>query len=192
RGRVRPTRERIPLRAEHGHAPGRADAVRLRRWPRAGVHHQVPQEEAPLTFRAAVVDDAIRRVLDAVRRVPRPRILIDGRSGAGKTTIAHRIADELGARVVSLDEFYPGWSGLAAATEIAGGIVREHREGSDARYRRWDWERDVWSQECLVDPERALIVEGCGALTAASARDATASMWFDGDADARYAAAIAR
>ncbi len=152
----------------------------------------MPQEEAPLTFRPLVVDDAIRRVLDAVARADRPRILIDGRSGAGKTTIAHRIADALGARVVSLDEFYPGWSGLAAATEIAGGIARDHRDGILARYRRWDWERHEWSHERTVDPTRPLVVEGCGALTASSARDATASMWFDGDADRRYAAAIAR
>lgn len=152
----------------------------------------MPQEEEPLTFRPLVVDDAIRRVLGAVARDPYPRILIDGRSGAGKTTIALCVADELDARVVSLDEFYPGWSGLATATEIAGGIVRDHRAGALSRYRRWDWERHAWAQHCAVEPERPLVIEGCGVLTASSASDATASMWLDGDANARYAAAMAR
>ncbi len=45
------------------------------------------------------------------------RILIDGRSGSGKTELARAIVDDWpGAQLVRLDEVYPGWHGLAAAS----------------------------------------------------------------------------
>ena len=40
-------------------------------------------------------------------------LLIDGPSGAGKTTLALQIGEALGIPVVHLDDFYPGWGGLA-------------------------------------------------------------------------------
>jgi hypothetical protein len=47
-----------------------------------------------------------------------PRVVaVDGRSGAGKTTLARSVADAVGrhrasAVVVHLDDLYPGWDGL--------------------------------------------------------------------------------
>ncbi|MEO8095730.1 MAG: hypothetical protein ABI632_12485, partial [Pseudolysinimonas sp.] len=49
----------------------------------------------------------------AIASGPRPVVLIDGRSGAGKTTLARELAPLVGAQLVSLDDVYPGWDGLA-------------------------------------------------------------------------------
>ena len=43
-------------------------------------------------------------------------ILIDGRSGAGKTTFAGLVGEATGFHVIHLDEFYPGWGGLIAVS----------------------------------------------------------------------------
>ena len=49
----------------------------------------------------------------APARAGRTRVLaIDGRSGAGKTRLAAELSTELGAAVVSLEDFYSGWDGL--------------------------------------------------------------------------------
>ncbi|GMA89644.1 hypothetical protein [Homoserinibacter gongjuensis] len=63
-------------------------------------------------------------------------LLIDGRSGAGKTVLARDLARLTGATLVSLDEVYPGWDGLAAGAAAVPGIIR------DGGWRRWDWAAD--------------------------------------------------
>jgi len=161
---------------------------------RARLRREEPQEEAALSqLDEAALGEIARAAVRAVRADPRGRIVIDGRSGAGKTTIAHQIADDTGARVVSLDEFYPGWEGLEEATRIAARLVADHAAGREGAYRRWDWERGAWlRREHVVDPGIRLIIEGCGSLTASSARAATASIWIDGDAAARRQRALER
>ncbi|WP_110589100.1 hypothetical protein [Microbacterium suaedae] len=156
----------------------------------------MPQEEALTThLNAAAIDGVVDAAVRAVEK-ERPRVgrvVIDGRSGAGKTTAANRIARAVGARVVSLDEFYPGWEGLASATVIAAELVAAHADGRVGKYRRWDWETGEWDPTPQrVDPDVPLVVEGCGSLTAATAARATAAVWMDGDAAVRRAGAIAR
>lgn len=154
----------------------------------------MPQEEASLTVFPEVVDGLVDDVVRGAAERACPRVVIDGRSGAGKTTTAHRIASEIGARVVSLDEFYPGWHGLAEGGRIAADLLRAHADGRTGQYRRWDWARDAWQPEVrTVDPAVPLIMEGCGALShGAAAAPSTVTVWMDGDAQARYALAIAR
>ena len=101
----------------------------------------------------------------------RPVILLDGGSGAGKTSLAARVAASWRAtrgeelQVVSLDDVYPGWDGLAAGSAAVTRILA----GSNAGYRRWDWDRSRPAAWVSVDPHRPILVEGCGALTVASA-----------------------
>ena len=54
--------------------------------------------------------------------IPAPVIIaVDGRSGAGKTTLAVELAARLRAHHTGsrfhLEEIYPGWDGLAAGVE---------------------------------------------------------------------------
>ena len=125
------------------------------------------------------------RILDGAGR---PVVLIDGRSGAGKTTLAQRLAPLLGGQLVSLDDIYPGWDGLAAGSAAVPGMLA----GPDAGWRRWDWTAGRAAEWHPVDPDRAIVVEGCGAISAASRALATFAIWMDGPADERRARALAR
>jgi hypothetical protein len=113
-------------------------------------------------------------------------LLIDGRSGAGKTVLARYLARLTGATLVSLDEVYPGWDGLAAGAAAVPGIIR------DGGWRRWDWAADRPGEAASVDRDGSLIVEGCGAISRASRPLADHAWWLERDAVERKARALAR
>lgn len=71
--------------------------------------------------------------------------------------------------MVHLDDFYPGWHGLAAGAHmVADTVLRSENPG----YLEWDWETDQPGEWVALDPAQPLIVEGVGALTHASLRAA--------------------
>ena len=101
---------------------------------------------------------AIRDAAGGRRRV----VLIDGRSGAGKTVLAEALAPRLDAQLVSLDDLYPGWEGLEAGSEAVHETVLRAR---DPGWTRWDWTSSRPAEWDPLDPDRALVIEGCGALS---------------------------
>lgn len=114
-------------------------------------------------------------------------VLIDGRSGAGKSTLATALAALLDAELVRLDDVYPGWDGLeqgalAVHTEIIPG----------SRWHRWSWTANERTDRHDIDPARALVVEGCGALSRASSALATCTIWVELDDAARRERALTR
>ncbi len=113
-------------------------------------------------------------------------LLIDGRSGAGKTVLARELAARTGASLVSLDEVYPGWDGLAAGSAAVEEIIR------DGTWRRWDWGADAPAEPARIDRTGALIVEGCGAISRASRALAHHAWWIDRDPDVRRERALRR
>lgn len=119
-------------------------------------------------------------------------VIIDGGSGAGKTTYAHELAERLRSigrrvQVVSLDDMYPGWYGLSAASDM---VV--HEVLATGRYHRWNWPEHRLAERVDLDPEADLIIEGCGALTRESAPLATRRIWLDVPAGERRSRALAR
>ena len=133
---------------------------------------------------------ALHALLVAVAAARRPVVLIDGGAGAGKSTLAAQMIDAWpGAEppvLICTDAFCPGWDGLAAAaaavpTLISGGAVTS-----------WDWEADRPGGPLTVDPRRPLIIEGCGAITAASSELATLRVWVETPQDRRRERALAR
>lgn len=85
--------------------------------------------------------------------------LIDGRSGAGKSTLAQHYAQLHNAQIVSLDEMYPGWDGLAQGSV---GVASALHSG---KYRVWDWAEQRYDR-IIGLTQASLIFEGCGAITA--------------------------
>jgi uridine kinase len=117
-----------------------------------------------------------------------PRILIDGRSGSGKTELATAlVAGWPGAQLVRLDDMYPGWDGLDAASALVHTTLLPA-----LRWQRWDWAADKPAEWHTLDANRPIVVEGCGALTAASRKLATLALWVELDTPTRKSRALAR
>lgn len=128
-------------------------------------------------------------------RTPRrpPITLVDGRSGAGKTTWARELAAREEATLLSLDEVYPGWDGLEAAEQhVLVHVVRPLAAGHAARYRRWDWTTASPADWVDVDATRPLVIEGCGAIGPEARRLVDRAVWVELDDAERRRRAIER
>jgi hypothetical protein len=138
--------------------------------------------------------EAPAAILSHATGTGRPVILLDGGSGAGKTSLAAAVAESWHAtrgeelQVVSLDDVYPGWHGLAAGSAAVPRILAR----SGAGYRRWDWQTSQPADWVAVSPQAPILVEGCGALTLESATLATCTVWLELDESARKVRALAR
>ena len=108
-------------------------------------------------------------------------LLIDGRSGSGKTELGRL----LGAPLLRMDDLYPGWGGLLEAADALPRILRDRR-----------WQRYDWATESLAEwhelGDGDLVVEGCGALSRASRAMADFGIWVEHPTASRRARALAR
>lgn len=147
---------------------------------------------AALERAATLIEQDIRAVSAA-----NPVVLIDGRSGAGKSSLATRVAQQwplVGrVQVIALDSLYPGWDGLdAGVAHVLDGVLRPHGRGYLGTWRRWDWEQGVQAESHAVDPALGVIIEGSGVLTPATAALADVRVWVEADDPVRKARALAR
>lgn len=133
-----------------------------------------------------------------VRRQP-PRagstrvVAVDGPAGAGKTSVAARLADRVRAPVVAMDDLYPGWEGLQAAVpRLVTEVLTPLGTGQAARYRRWSWERSRYASWVEVPPADVLVVEGCGSGSLDAAPYLSLLVWVEAPETERYARAMAR
>ena len=118
-----------------------------------------------------------------------PVVTIDGYSGSGKSTLAAAIARLVSNwQVLHLDDWYPGWDGLAAGADIARRIAADLRAGRASSYEAWDWENGTTGATTRV-PLAPTIIEGCGAIEAV----ADLAVWIaDPGEDERRHRALAR
>ncbi|WP_270887894.1 hypothetical protein [Pedococcus sp. 5OH_020] len=120
-------------------------------------------------------------------------VAIDGPSGAGKTTLAAEAAALLAAPTVHLDDLYPGWDGLRAATErVQQWVVEPLRAGRPARYRRWDWLRGADADWVELPAAPVVLLEGCGSGALPAGAALSALVWVEAEEQVRYARAINR
>jgi uridine kinase len=120
-------------------------------------------------------------------------VAIDGPSGAGKTTLAAQVAAALAAPTVHMDDLYPGWEGLCAATHrLDDWVVGPLCAGHPARYRRWDWAAQQYAEWVQVPASDVIVVEGCGSGALPAGRCASALVWVEADEGIRRARGLAR
>ena len=118
-----------------------------------------------------------------------PVVTIDGYSGSGKSTLAAALVRLVnGWQVLHLDDWYPGWDGLAAGADSARRIAADLRGGRASSYEAWDWEAGETGATIRV-PLAPTIIEGCGAIEA----EADLTIWIaDPGEDERRSRALAR
>jgi uridine kinase len=147
------------------------------------------------------VDNAssgVTRIGMAVRRaVPRAGgtrvVAVDGRSGAGKTSLAGILRAELAAPVVSLEDLYGGWDGLERGIDLLVSEVLEPlAAGRIALVPRYDWVARKWAEPVALDPPEVLIVEGVGAGARRAAAYASVLVWLEATPAVRKKRALDR
>ena len=135
-------------------------------------------------------------ISDVVRRLPAgaATVLIDGRSGAGKTDFARELQRGWeGSEVISLDDIYPGWDGLSwAGDHVRTELLVPRAAGRPGRWRRWDWTTGSPARWHTVPPEQRVIVEGVGTVTAATRALVDMGIWIEATAQDRKRRALLR
>ncbi|MFC8303997.1 chorismate-binding protein [Specibacter sp. NPDC057265] len=124
-------------------------------------------------------------------------IAIDGRSGAGKTTLAVELAALLRThRPVSLfhlEDVYPGWDGLAGGVErYIETVLAPLSQGRPATWTQWDWagQHDGAARTTAVAP--VVVLEGVGSSHGRAAEFLDAVIWVDAPSQARRQRALER
>jgi uridine kinase len=144
------------------------------------------------------MDPAARQIARALRRrAPRAAatrvVAVDGRSGAGKTSLAATLAGQLGAPVVSLEGLYGGWDGLERGIDLLVAHVLEPlAAGWAAHVPRYDWAARGWAEPVLLEPPEVLIVEGVGAGARRAATFESLLVWLEVPAPIRKKRALDR
>jgi para-aminobenzoate synthetase len=140
---------------------------------------------------AEAVTGAARR---AAPRCGQTRVLaVDGRSGAGKTSLAAGLRAQSGAPVVPLEELYGGWDGLERGIDLLVSAVLEPLSaGRAARVPRYDWVAAAWGAPWVLEPPGLLIVEGVGAGARRAAAYASVLVWMEAPESVRKKRALDR
>lgn len=134
-----------------------------------------------------LIDIISSKVLELIDRGNHtPIILIDGRAGAGKSTFAEKLQQQLfkdgesAPRVIHMDAIFEGWDGLSLGADyLVRFILNPLAKGETASWQDWSWvrnERSTWREFSGGTP---LIVEGCGSLTERSKAHADISIWLE-------------
>ena len=128
-------------------------------------------------------------MVDAQREL----VLVDGRSGSGKTQWATQAARASGFLLISLDDVYPGWDGLDAGHwRVYRDAIVPWSRGEAGTLLRWDWAQMTFAEEMSIPADVSLIVEGCGALSSLTSPHATRRYWLEAETSVRRRRALER
>lgn len=116
-------------------------------------------------------DNIFNKIANLLNKKEQVIVAIDGRSGAGKTTLAKKIKDKINCNVFSIDDFFlPATKRQIDWQNTAGGnidILRFKREILDNIIKRqafnylpFNCRTQGFNQQISVQPKRLNIIEG--------------------------------
>ena len=124
-------------------------------------------------------------------------VCVDGRAGAGKTTLGQALlraaggghgddGDDGGARLLHMDDMYEGWDGLGdVSARLERDLITPLRAGRAGGYRRFDWHQQRFAEWRTVQPVDLLVLEGVGSGAARYADAITTLVWVDAPRELR-------
>lgn len=131
----------------------------------------------------------VRGILPQGQRV---LILVDGRSGSGKSTFAERLAGLLGGVVVHSDDIAWHHDPIDWAHVLVDGVIVPWRRGEAVSLRPPGWIAHGRQGAVEVPSRPVLIVEGVGTGRAALAPRAELVVWVQSDHDEAHRRGLAR
>jgi len=114
-------------------------------------------------------------------------LAIDGPAGAGKTTLAAKLAAEFSAhstvRTIHMDELYNGWDDALgqSLTDTLQTITSAYLAGSNCVIKIFDWHLMKFAREEVISPTDYLILEGVGAAQEIVRQSGATTYWLDID-----------
>ncbi len=139
------------------------------------------------------VETITKLVSKLADQIPTPIVLIDGRAGAGKSSFAEQLCNNLfrelesSPRLVTMEDLYEGWVGLEAGSlYLLKSILTPLHQGLEANWQVWDWGKSVRGND--GEPGNGwrsfaggnvLIIEGCGSISSETALLANLRVWIE-------------
>ena len=119
-------------------------------------------------------------------------VAIDGFGGAGKSTLAGRLSEELGATVVHTDDFAEWANPLGWWPRLIEEVLRPLSTNEPARYQRFDWDLGELAEWHDVAPGGVVVIEGVSSSRAVFRPHLSLSVWVETSRRVRFARGIAR
>ncbi len=105
-------------------------------------------------------------------------VAVDGFSGAGKTWVAARLAAALGADLVHVDAYVPGWTGLPDGVRRLGrDLVGPWSRGLTGHAQLYDWDAGVPGDRLELPPPPLAVLEGSGIASLAAGSGLAVRVW---------------
>jgi uridine kinase len=143
--------------------------------------------------------DLISRVTQEALSQNNPIIIIDGRAGSGKTTLANRLQNQLflegdsAPRIIHMDDLYLGWEGLKdGVSYLQRMVLNPLLNTGTASWQEYNWDtnqRQEWREFSGGTP---LIIEGCGSLNTFTAAMTKLTIWIEMPEERRKQRSIER
>jgi uridine kinase len=118
---------------------------------------------------------------------------VDGRAGAGKSTLADAIAAAVpGAVVVHVDDFagplVPEWDWPRLRSQVLLPLL----SGRPGRYQRWEWNQDEGAEWHDIPVGRLVVIEGVSSTRRELPAPWAAQIWVDAPRATRLQRALER